>query len=414
MRSRFLRGLAGCGLALAAVSVHAGSDDDEWLDVAVYVDDADWDSTPVRLACKFELGRQAPDNDVVVTSPDGIRGRLLVYRLKARHSWARGRANRLRRERHVADSFVNELYRARGAPTQIPTLDGDLEPRVIFEQPAMSRVRMGGAQAISRGAGKVVAVLDGGFDLRHECLQGRVHGQRFDFVEHDPDPQDLGNGVDDDEDGVTDLIVGHGTLTSSLILAAAPDATILPIRVLDDEGWGTPVWIVEAVNHAVAAGADVINMSLVIPVTTEAVRDAIRAALDAGVVVVSSAGNGPTWQNDPLLASRMITVGATDGPCEKADFSVTGYYVHVYAPGVEIVGGLGGRAPNDYAHWQGTSFSAPFVSATAAMLRSANPSLSPESVRSRLMENTAGNVDGASPSSRGELDAQRVLESAGN
>jgi subtilisin family serine protease len=268
----------------------------------------------------------------------------------------------------------------------------------------MGQVRMQSAAATGTGAGVLVAVIDGGFDLRHEALAGRIDAAKWDFLDHDADPQDLGNGVDDDGDDLADSLVGHGTFTSSLVLAGAPDARVLPLRVLDDEGWGDPVAVAQALQYAIDHGARVINMSLVVPNTSAMVRDAVRAALDAGIVVVSSAGNDRTWQNDPQIARRVITVGAATPTGAMAPFSGSGPNVHVYAPGVDVRGAYGGANPDEYARWQGTSFSAPFVAATVAVIRGARPAASADKIRDAVMQSVVVMPD-VEPSGRGLLQS---------
>ncbi|MCE9635923.1 MAG: S8 family serine peptidase [Planctomycetes bacterium] len=381
-------------------------------EVVVYVNDES-DLAAAKASCAAEMGTSEPTEIRSIRGRNGKRGRALVYRFAAEDdSRAACRAERrVRGDRGVSDALMNRPRRTKGAPSQIPVLDGDLEPRVIYQQPAMAQIGIAAAQRFSRGGGVLVAVIDGAFDLRHEFLGGRLHPVRFDALSHDDDPQDLGNGIDDDGDGVTDSIRGHGTFTASLILAAAPDATILPIRVLDDEGWGTPLAVAEAIDFAIQQGAKVINMSLVIPTATPMVRDAVQAALDAGIVVVSAAGNnsgtGPTWQNDPQLVQRVINVGAVDETDTLASFTNSGPMVHVYAPGVGIEGALGGPSSNEYGRWQGTSFAAPFVAGTAAIVRGVAPVLPSLDVRRRVVE-TAAPVAGAGPS-RGRLNAAATL-----
>ena len=382
-------------------------------EMVVYVAHRDADLAAIRSACHVETGLAAPteESDLAATeTSDG--GRILVYRVRGSSDRdTRRGATRLMRNRWVTDVFVNSARKVRGAPTQIPVIEGDLEPRSVSGQPAMAQVGMARAAARGTGRGVLVAVLDGGFDLRHECLDGRVGGRPWDAVDRDDDPQDLGNGVDDDDDGTADALVGHGTFTSSLVLAGAADATVLPIRVLDDEGWGSPLAVAEAIQYAIDQRADVINMSLVVSSTTPMVRDAVRAALDAGIVVVSAAGNERTWQNDPQLARRVITVGATDPAGDVAAFSVTGSHVHVYAPGVAILGALGGARRNDYATWQGTSFAAPFVAALAAIVREESPGLTPEQLRQIVIDASVP-LDAARSPGRGRLDAAAVADAA--
>jgi subtilisin family serine protease len=300
--------------------------------------------------------------------------------------------------------------RAKGTPTQIPILDGDLGMQSVKEQFAAVQVGAPGAQAYSTGAGVVVAVLDGGFDLRHEALVGRLHPAGWDALDNDTDPQDLGNGLDDDGDGVADALVGHGTFVASLVLAVAPDATILPVRVLDDEGWGTEQGVAAGVDHAVAHGARVINLSLVVPDASNVLIAALNRAADAGVVVVGAAGNdADSWQNDPNLSSRVLAFGAVDSFDVRAAWSSTGPHVDAYAPGQMVVGALGGAVPDSYAYWSGTSFSTPFASGGVALLRSKHPGLTPAQVVDRVLS-TVSPASDVFPLGRGRIDLALALE----
>lgn len=385
-------------------------DDCTMQEVVVYVHDGA-DVGAVKTRCTSELGVLAPKIERELSGDeDVVRGRVLVYEVpRCTDRWARRTATRLLGACGVRDSFVNGRARVRGAPTQIPVIEGDLEPRSVIDQPALGQVSMAGAAAIGTGAGIVVAVLDGGFDLRHEMLQGRIDAAAWDAITGDDDPQDAGNGSDDDDDGVTDALVGHGTFVSSLILASAPDATILPVRVLDDEGWGTPVALALGVQHAIEHGADVINLSLTVSSGSPMVRDAIRAALDAGITIVASSGNGPGWQQDPRVAGRVITVGAVDAGDAVASFSSSQGTVHLYSPGVDIHGAIGGTDPDAYAIWSGTSFSAAIVSGAAAIVREVAPSLEPRDVRDAFQDTAATVTGGAS--GRGRLDAAAAVSS---
>ncbi|MGH8887639.1 MAG: S8 family serine peptidase [Egibacteraceae bacterium] len=226
-----------------------------------------------------------------------------------------------------------------------------------------------------RGGGVVVAVLDTGVDLEHPDLRDR-----------------LVEGVDlVDEGTVPDDPQGHGTLVAGIIAATAgngqgvagvaPSARLMPVRVLDAEGRGTPATVAAGIRWAADHGASVINLSLADAVTHDGagasgrrgaeglvdaqVEQAIRAAAEAGVLVVVAAGNDgrdavPYREDLPVLV-----VGATDRsdhvwPRSNRDARV------LFAPGVEILSTWnGGR----YAKADGTSFAAPIVAAGAAILR---------------------------------------------
>jgi len=297
-------------------------------------------------------------------------------------------------KKDVRDEFVRGLgrtingksdevrrVRAKGKPVNLPIFESDWDAPTVRRQPAMVQTAALAAQAKATGRGQIVAVLDGGFDLRHAFLAGHLSAQDYDALDNDDDPQDLGNGINDDAvseaagDAVKDRIVGHGTFVSSLILSVAPDVTILPIRVLDDEGWGTDLSVACGISYAVANGAKVVNLSLVLPEATSIVKDAIRAAAEAGVVIVSASGTTTDgWKSDPYLTRRSICVGATDADDVIASWSLTGDFIRVYAPGVALHGAIGGATRDSYGRWDGVSFAVPFLSAGAAMIRQKHPS----------------------------------------
>jgi hypothetical protein len=127
---------------------------------------------------------------------------------------------------------------------------------------AAEKIRLDEAHTMTRGAGAIVAVLDTGVDLAHPQLAGRLL-PGYDFVDMDEDPQ---------EEGTHDanLAFGHGTHVAGLVALTAPEAQIMPVRVLDADGVGN-IWVLaEALAYAVNPdgdvttddGADVINLSL--------------------------------------------------------------------------------------------------------------------------------------------------------
>ncbi|MFD5880490.1 type VII secretion-associated serine protease mycosin [Streptomyces yangpuensis] len=221
------------------------------------------------------------------------------------------------------------------------------------------------------GASVRVAVIDTGVDRANPQLSGAIDvGAGKDFV----DPKG--------GDGTTDTI-GHGTKVAGLIAARpqqgtgfvglAPDATIIPIRQNDGQGKGNALSLSQAIDHAVARGAQVINISQDTDVQLSADSElgkSVQKAVAANIVVVASAGNdgmsGQKRKTYPAAFPGVLAVGASDRNNERAVFSQPGDFIGVAAPGVDMVStvpGFGQCIDN------GTSFSAPYVAGVAALLR---------------------------------------------
>jgi serine protease len=249
----------------------------------------------------------------------------------------------------------------------------------------LAKMSVGDAWQKSTGAGVTVAVIDSGVDASHPDLAGHVL---------------TGYNVMTGKAGASTDAFGHGTHVAGTIAAVtgngvgvasvAPDAKILPIKVLGDDGKGymsdTATGIIYAADH----GANVINMSLGATSQVAAVTNAIAYARSKGVVVVAAAGNyradgsPTTW---PGADAGVIGVAATDSNDKVAGFSNAGSYVDVAAPGVNIAStypvSLG-----SYTMMSGTSMASPHVAAVAALIEAYRPGLSPDQVE-KAIEGTA-------------------------
>ncbi len=269
----------------------------------------------------------------------------------------------------------------------------------------------------------LVAVLDSGFDLEHEDLVGSIGALGYDAIDDDYDPTDLGDGLDNDGDGITDRGVGHGTFVAGMVLRVAPSATILPIRVRDDEGFGTNEELLSGLEYAVLMGADVINLSLDTSHTKDAgLSSGLKKISELGITIVVSAGNeaSDSWKDMPKLCwnEGTLTVGAVDGVDQIAEFSncldgSTGKVAHfVYAPGVDLIGPYSGDWEDSYAVWSGTSFSTGLASGAAALLTELEPDWTGERIVTRLCET----VDPVTDTDGDELDDAgrlNILEAVG-
>ena len=253
--------------------------------------------------------------------------------------------------------------------------DAGTDPAAWTNQTAVTQLKLSDAHRMSRGAGAVVAVLDTGAATTHPALAGRLL-PGFDYVDDDSSPQEMTNAVDDDGDGAVDESYGHGTFVSGTVALVAPDAKIMPMRVLDGDGRGNAPVVAEAIADAVAWGADVVNLSFGSPLKplNNRLRDAIRRAREQGVLVVASAGNeGSREESYPAAMGECVAVGAeTADRTRWASFSNYGSWVDVTAPGISLVGPFPG---DRYVRWNGTSVAAPLVSGQASLIVTARPTL---------------------------------------
>jgi subtilisin family serine protease len=243
----------------------------------------------------------------------------------------------------------------------------------------------------------------------------------YDFVDNDNDPSEVGS----QEIGP----YGHGTHVAGLIALIAPEAKIIPVRVLDQRGLGN-VWVLaEALAYAVDPdgnpntqdGADVINLSLSTLRRTRLLRGLLSEACDDSatsdgfpvvanpkLVIVAAAGNrADTTEQYPAAENinGLIAVGASTSEDVLAAFSTRGFWIDVAAPGQAILS----TVPNgQYATWSGTSMAAPIVAGEVALLRGAFPNLRNDKLIDHIKQHTAF-IQGNSPNAR--IDAGAALTS---
>lgn len=202
-----------------------------------------------------------------------------------------------------------------------------------------------------------VAVVDSGVSY-HVKLKGRILTGK-DFVDNDSNPSDKN---------------GHGTHVAGVIVDCTPgiNVKILPVRVMNASGNGSPSAVGNGIRYAVNKGAKVINLSLGAYQHYKYIEQCITYAHNKGATVVVAAGNesSNTKYVCPAHMSTPIVVGAINSSGKRAYFSNYGSSLDITAPGVNIRScWLKGK----YATASGTSMAAPHISAAAAMYRLMNP-----------------------------------------
>jgi thermitase len=255
---------------------------------------------------------------------------------------------------------------------------------------AIKALSLASAHDISRGEGTKVAVLDTGAQLDHPALIDNFEDAgRYDFVEGDKNPSDRPLGKDTDCDGAKDEMVGHGTHVAGIVDITAPAAKIMPLRVLDTEGYGNVFTIAEAVYFAQHNNANVINLSLGSPSRSKLLQEVIKDATTSGVLVAAAAGNSnnlvaeyPAAGNGVAAsADGLVAVTSVNMYDQKSDFANYGTWVDIAAPGESIRSAF---PVSKYAYWSGTSMATPFVSGQAALIHAVYGKLDPAGVEKRI------------------------------
>lgn len=258
------------------------------------------------------------------------------------------------------------------------------------------------AHTVSRGYGVIVAILDTGTQMNHPELRGSIDILAYDFVDNDPFPWDDPNGKDDDGDGLVDEAVGHGTHVAGVIHQIAPDALLMPLRVLNSDGRGNNFRTAKAMLYAAAGGAEVLNMSLGTIEESRLMREVLSEIAHQGVVVVAAAGNlnnqGKQYPAADACALAVTSVSAKD---KKSDFANYGDWVDIAAVGENIYS----TVPVDgYAWWSGTSMATPYITGQVVLLRSVNYRLTLAQLGS-LLGASASSLENNNPHYRGMLGA---------
>jgi serine protease AprX len=386
-------------------------------------------STPVlppSLASRL-TGESAHSIDVIVRAVGPLEPLAAVVRslggeVIAEHRFISAITVRIAASR-VAELAASELVRG-------VSYDAPLEDTQAVTPIMVSRLRVAYNQAIGatelwnrttpiRGNGITVAVLDSGVNPQQDLYT--VSGSNRLLASAAFQPGSDTSSFDNYGHGnhVAGIIASNGQRSAQAYVGVAPEANIVNVRVLDANGVGTVSGMIQGLewiyNNQQAYNIRVVNISVNSsepePVDESPLSAAVQALWFNGIVVVVSAGNqGEEALYPPANDPFVITVGATDdrGTASTADdvmapFSAFGQTIEgirkpdLVAPGTNIVSLManpnstlsaqygGNVVDGTYFRMSGTSMAAPMVSGAVALLLQAQPNLTPDEVKFRLM-----------------------------
>jgi hypothetical protein len=241
----------------------------------------------------------------------------------------------------------------------------------------ISKIGANSAWDNTQGGGVTIAILDSGMDSAHPDLAGNTVA---------------GYNAYDNNTNTAD-VCGHGTKAAGSAAATinntagvagvAGQAKIMPVRIAYNNSGSCYAYfstMASGVTWAADHGARVVNISYANVPTSSAVQSAANYLKGKGGLLFVSAGN---YNRDEGFTptDTMIPVSATDSADNRASFSSYGAFVALSAPGVGIYTTVQGGG---YGAVNGTSFASPVAAAVAALVMSANPSLSADQVKNIL------------------------------
>lgn len=321
---------------------------------------------------------------------------------------------------YYPDDYIDPLEKASSLEKNVseveaafPNIVGGSSDEVVSDPKASSQYYLDlsefkAAWNITKCDGEVsIAILDTTISLSHPDLASNID---FDYAY---------DAIEDEQfSSLLDESTGHGTAVAGIASAIANNsigiagcsynATILPIRVLNDEGKGALFDFSSALNYLVEnpSRADVVNMSFGFQSIdwTSVIQDVAISFLcqskinllssDYGIVFVAAAGNQGLTGNYveyPAGLDNVVSVSAVTQNGNRADFSTANDTVDICAAGVEIFSTTNDGSSGNVGN--GTSFAAPQVSAAAALLRAEHPDWSAERIVNKL-ESSATLLDG--------------------
>jgi serine protease len=287
------------------------------------------------------------------------------------------------------------------------------DPLYASKQWNLRRVGAETAWGYSCGKGVTVAVIDTGiacFDKGPFSRGTDLAGTRC---------EGGWNFVNDTHEAYDDQ--GHGTHVAGTIAQTTNNgvgaaglafcASLMPVKVLNKQGFGSVANVAEGIRFAADGGAQVINLSLGGPIKSGILKDAVEHAIAKGVVVVAAAGNSGKRVGWPAAYPGVVAVSATDDTDNIAWFSSRGPEVRIAAPGVGVTQQTicnGGRDKCEiFGTFNGTSMASPHVAGVAAMVEALGVTRA-DSVRAALFESARSPAAGGNP----ELYGAGILDAA--
>ncbi len=278
----------------------------------------------------------------------------------------------------------------------------------------LKRIGCESAWDVSEGSTAVqIAVVDSGVRLSHEeFVNSNVLVPEVAFPGEELDVRNGDNTVEDTNGHGTFIagLVGAETNNGRTIASVAHGCEVIPIKIAN--GDTTADFRMDlGVVLAVDLGAEVVNLSWGGPSPTPNLQHLVEYCTNNGVLFVCAAGNDNTTDPDyPGAYPDSFCVGATDAIDHRSIFSNFGDYVDIAAPGEALkscsIGGDSSYEP----FGAGTSFAAPIVAASAALLLSIDPTMTPDDLRAALLATTVGTSGFSQTSPVGRLNLAAAVE----
>ncbi len=266
----------------------------------------------------------------------------------------------------------------------------------------------------STGKNVKVAVVDSGINASHPQLRGRV--KRHIDLTHSHDTDCFGHGT-----MVAGIIAGQDRRTATKdpvpFVGVAPDVQLFSVKIQDGhDSTDNGHLLAEGIRQAADMRPDIINVSVQNTAFPE-LYSAVQYALHKGILIVAAAGNVDPKQKTTVQAAYpasypgVLSVGALgrDGPVSS--FSNSASRVDVSAPGDHIIS-TGGNGYIGGDRVEGTSYSAPYVTGVAALIKSIHPELTPAEIIRRIANTADGGVGAGG--GRGMINPSAALNASGS